>query len=876
MLTRALTWLALTTMLGLFFPGTTNATTATSGFLASTLNSTAASGLPDTLKTITPAGLHGTSNAATATGEVLPGASSTAAAISKVPPGTLNTTATVREVLNTGKATAPARKATISTGRVVLIGVPGLQWSDLNPETTPNLWALTGRSAAASLSIRTIPPPGRSTTCPLNGWLTISAGQRAGSPGDCAPPPTPVVAADGSATIPTWSALRAYQQSGSFKADIGLLAQTILDNGGKVAAVGPGAALAAATKSGNVARYVTTSADLPDFSPYNLITVEADELQTAWMDAQTGTATMPPSDADVGTPTDLAPEVRREAAAAVDRTVGEILGRVPVGSTLLLAGVSDASEVAHLHVAMAQGPGYRPGLMTAASTRQDALVTITDVTATVLGTLGMRVPEGVVGRAWVSDGTASGGKGGADARTPNTGTPNAGNSNAGNSNAGTSNAENSSAGNLNAENPNTGNTNTGNTNAGNPDAEVTDVGDVVARLADADLASQVLREVREPFFLSLVAVQLVFYGLAALVVRRNGLDGTRRTMSATRVVAVVSGAIPISTFLAQLVPWWSVGHPMPALIATILGFAGLITVIALAGPWRRSVMGPLTVVAGVSSVALLIDVMTGSHLQVNAVTGYEPVTGGRFYGFGNMAFAVYSTGTILALAGLAHALRNRVGTALCLGYGLLAIFADGWPGWGADFGGVPSFVLGFAVFMLMLVGRRVTIGKLVAVGAAGTLLIGALAVADRLRPPEQRTHLGVFVQQVLDGEAGSVLGRKLGAMLGTLGNLPLTLLSLVALAFLYLVLARPSHLGAPALSRAYGYAPTLRAGLFGALTAALVGFLINDSGIAIPAMALTVAVPLTLAASLHALRLARSTTAAPQSAPAGSRARPGP
>jgi hypothetical protein len=398
--------------------------------------------------------------------------------------------------------------------------------------------------------------------------------------------------------------------------------------------------------------------------------------------------------------------------------------------------------------------------------------------------------------------------------------------------------------------------------------------ETIAQLSDADLASQVLRDVREPFFLTLVALQLIFYALAAIAIRRQSTTHRRRTLIATQTIAVLSGAIPISTFLAQLVPWWSASTPMPALITTILATAALITAAAFAGPWRSDVLGPLTTVAAISSLALLIDVMTGSRLQVNAVTGYEPVTGGRFYGFGNMAFAIYSTGTILALAGLAHVLRRRprLAIALCLGYGLLAIAADGWPSWGADFGGVPSFVLGFAVFMLMLSGHRVSIARLAVIGAAGAALITAIAIVDWLRPPDRRTHLGAFVQQVMDGEGGSVIGRKLGAMLSTLGNLPLTLLSLVALAFLYLVLARPSKVGAAALSLAYGYAPALRAGLFGALTAALVGFLINDSGIAIPAMALTVAVPLTLAASVRALRLATPTPPAPPSAPAASTA----
>ncbi|MCT9931738.1 hypothetical protein N5079_16115 [Planotetraspora sp. A-T 1434] len=723
-------------------------------------------------------------------------------------------------------AASSSRASGAPAGRVVVIGVPGLQWDDLDSARTPNLWSLAGKGGTASLSTRTIPPEGLPVTCPVGGWLTVSAGQRAGSGGtSCTAPPTPVVASDGSATIPGWGALVAFQQSGSYQARIGLLGQTISAAGGKVAAIGPGAALAAADESGKIQKYATTADELGDLTPYTVVFAEAGEIAQAW---------------------DRGGETRRNAVAAADRTVGSVLAHIPEGATVLVAGLSDSGSAAHLHVAIATGPTgtgptgstglsgaggvtsptgptgsslgagdaaggrepYRTRWLTATSTRQDALVTITDLTTTVTHVLGIATPEGVVGRPWQPGGDAPAG-----------------------------------------------------------------VAATLTRLADADLASQVLKEVREPFFIALVTVQLLFYGLAALVVRRH-----RRMLAAIQVVAVVSGAIPVSAFLAQLVPWWSLAHPMPALVGTILAIAGLIAGLAFAGPWRGHVLGPLTVAAGVSSLALLADVMSGSRLQVNAVMGYEPVTGGRFYGFGNMAFAVYSTGTILLLTGVAQTLIDRglrrLALVVSLAYGLLAIFADGWPSWGADFGGVPSFVLGFAVFVLMLTGRRVSVVRLALIALAGAVLIGLIAVADWLRPADQRTHLGTFVQQLADGQGGSVVGRKLGAMLHTLGNLPLTLLSVVALAFLFLVLSRPSRWGASALSQAYGHAPALRAGLFGALTAALVGFLINDSGIAIPAMALTVAVPLTLAASVRALQLAPPTTPDRSSAPAGTMAPP--
>ncbi|MFF0312552.1 hypothetical protein ACFYSC_34420 [Streptosporangium sp. NPDC004379] len=705
------------------------------------------------------------------------------------------------------------------SGQVVVIGVPGLEWEDLDRARTPNLWRLVEQGGSASMSTRAVPPPGRSLICPVAGWLTVSAGQRAGAPGDgCAPPAAPRSGPDGGASVPDWSRLTAYNAAEvSYRPVLGQLGQLVVDGGGKVAAAGPGAALAAADKAGNIGKYFPNIDGLGDLAPYRLVVAEVPDLAEAWLRGRPG---------GDGLPAALTERARREAAAAADRGVGAVLGRVPPGATVLLGGLSDASPAAHLHVAVARGtaPGGEPyprGMLTATSTRQDGLVTNTDLTATVVALLGLTAPNTVVGHAWQSAGP--GGEGSGDG---------------GGSTAAT-----------------------------------------VERLADDDLASEVLREVRGPFFTGLVTVQILFYVLAAVAFRRGW--GGSRALTAVRGVATVSGAIPVAIFLAQLVPWWSLPAPMAALVLTIVGIACVVAALALTGPWRTHVLGPPTVVAAVTSLALLADVMTGSRLQVNAVGGYEPVTGGRFYGFGNIAFAVYSAGTILALAGIAQWLLSRgrrtLALTVCVLYGGLAVFADGWPGWGADFGGVPAFLAGVAVLAVLLSGRRLSVAKVVLIGVAGVLAITAIAVADWLRPADRRTHLGAFVQQVLDGEAWAVVVRKFGAMLGiTVGNWPLTLLSLVALAFLFLVLDRPSRWGASALGRAYALAPALRAGLIGTLVCALAGFLLNDSGIAIPAMALTVAVPLTLTACVRALRLSPPTTPGRASEPAGTTAPPAP
>jgi diacylglycerol kinase len=70
----------------------------------------------------------------------------------------------------------------------------------------------------------------------------------------------------------------------------------------------------------------------------------------------------------------------------------------------------------------------------------------------------------------------------------------------------------------------------------------------------------------------------------------------------------------------------------------------------------------------------------------------------------------------------------------------------------------------------------------------------------------------------------------------------------LAVLFVSVVLLRPTG----GLQRAFDRAPAVRAGLVAVMVMGIVGFLVNDSGVAVPALALTVAVPIALAASLSA------------------------
>ena len=166
------------------------------------------------------------------------------------------------------------------------------------------------------------------------------------------------------------------------------------------------------------------------------------------------------------------------------------------------------------------------------------------------------------------------------------------------------------------------------------------------------------------------------------------------------------------------------------------------------------------------------------------------------------------------------------------------------PGLGADFGGPPGLLLGGLVVVATASGVRLTPGRVVAAVLAAAALGVLVAWLDWLRPPAARTHLGEFVESVLSGEAGAVVGRKLAQNVANLGSPPLLAVTL-ATVVLAIVAWRS------------GWRPVAGgdAVLRGAVVLAAVGFAVNDSGLVIPAFVALVLAPLLVAADPSPLKL---------------------
>jgi hypothetical protein len=261
---------------------------------------------------------------------------------------------------------------------VVLIGIPGLRWSDISGPATPALWRLAGSGSVGSLVVTAV----QTRTCPADAWLTVNAAARAAVPrpksGPCPPLPAVTPAGGGTARVPAMPALAGYNKRFHYDPDWGLLA-TAAGPGRCAGAVGPGAALALAGPGGRVGDY------LPGLAGGWRSAIRNCPLAVVSLAALPGAG-----------PGSAGGPARAAALRAADRAAGQVIGAAPAGAIVVVAGLGD-DVAAQLRAIIVSGPGYARGELASAATRHPGLTLITDLTPSVLRWRGRPVPAAVVG-----------------------------------------------------------------------------------------------------------------------------------------------------------------------------------------------------------------------------------------------------------------------------------------------------------------------------------------------------------------------------------------------------------------------------------------------------------------------------------------------
>ncbi|MFL6028342.1 MAG: hypothetical protein ACJ72K_15505 [Friedmanniella sp.] len=544
--------------------------------------------------------------------------------------------------------------------------------------------------------------------CAAAGWTTLGAGRRAGVAGLC----DPEVEAG---RVLDWPERQAAAAARRGDAQLGLLEGSVA---GCVAAVGPGAALAAASADGTLDDYRTVQQFL------------AEDLRTS------------------------CPLTLVDAGAASDEVITRLAA--DPSRTLLVTGVGPAaaSDDPSLQVLYRLGAAV-PGWLTSASTRRDGIVTLTDLTRTLIDhdrPAAAPVPVGVDGAPLAVQ------------------------------------------------------------------PAPLRVVDMERRLA----ATAALSDASPTGYLILGA-----YGclLAAVLV----VGALRRRWAVARLILTVGTVLSVSMMLTGSVPWPASPQPGLVLGLTVVIWSAVLTMIALVLGRRLQI--PAAIAAAALTVAgFTADAALGGPLQPGSMLNSRPIYGLRWYGFGNVTFAAYATAGLLLAGYVAHRFllagrrRAAVVAVAVIGFGI--VLCEGWPSMGTDFGGVVALTPPVLWLLLVLSGVRLTWLRLLLVGGSAVAAIAVISLLDWSRGPDRRSHLGNFVQRVLDGDALDVVSRKAVAAGETILS-PAGLVCAVLGIVCWLLMFRYA---VPMLAEEL---TTLRPVLTAILATAVLGTLLNDGGISV-------------------------------------------
>ncbi|HEU0240783.1 MAG TPA: hypothetical protein VFR11_16105 [Micromonosporaceae bacterium] len=497
---------------------------------------------------------------------------------------------------------------------------------------------------------------------------------------------------------------------------------------------------------------------------------------------------------DVGTVSGPTPDARAVQARAVDANLARLLAARPAHSLVLIAGLSDTDPSSRLHVAIADGAGFTGGWLTSTSTGRAGYLQVVDLAPTVLAALGRPEPT----KLFVGSQAQSVG--------------------------------------------------------GRP----TDPTSAIARLADADHQAAVRQGVADWFF-GLYAVGVTLLLIVAVPLLRRARRSaephgpppiSRRTVHAIELLLVTAGVSIPAAVLSDTVPWWRFSRPGLAFALVGAVFAAAVTMLVWLAGRRRGALGLLGGAAVVSAGVIGIDVITGSHLQLNGVVGYSAAAGGRYAGMGPAGLGAFIAGVLLSAACAAQYVPPRrwrpAVVAAIVGIGVIIV---GSPYLGADAGGALALTAAGCLAAAIAGGGWVTFARLAWAALAGLVVLVGFAVLDLRRPVEDRSSVGRFIAQFHAGTAGSSVHLTGVNDVVTSASNAISVLVLVAIAYNLAVLLRPWG----GLMRLFGLYPAVRGALTGVAVASVLAGIIDGVGLTTAGGAAAVTLPLVTLAALQVL-----------------------
>ncbi len=241
-------------------------------------------------------------------------------------------------------------------------------------------------------------------------------------------------------------------------------------------------------------------------------------------------------------------------------------------------------------------------------------------------------------------------------------------------------------------------------------------------------------------------------------------------------------------------------------------------------------ISPLTTILFITIVVIGLDLILSLGMIENSMFSYRIMSGSRYYGLGNEYMGIL-IGATIAFTALqlqqSFSYRNLVVVALLFS---LVIFLIAYPLFGINVGGSITACIGLGYTYLRYRQQKVNSPKILGLLLGTLALVVVMAIIDLKQPVEIQSHLGRSVNLILAGgweEVLSIITRKVQMQLRVINY------SIWGWVFLFLVLVSTYLVFRPAnsIKKTQQQLPVIYGALQGITMAAVIAIIVNDSGI---------------------------------------------
>ena len=264
-----------------------------------------------------------------------------------------------------------------------------------------------------------------------------------------------------------------------------------------------------------------------------------------------------------------------------------------------------------------------------------------------------------------------------------------------------------------------------------------------------------------------------------------------------------------------------------------LGLAGMFFAGVFFGA-RRNRFGMLSLISIFTFAIIMVDVLLNGYCELKSFLGYSAVAGARFYGIGN-EYLGFLLGAYIVMVSVNYdwICTRRIGRYRSQLLWLAVILITGFivhPNLGAKIGGGVTALIGLSITTYLWLERPIRFQELVGLLAALIIMLACAGIWDYYLNRSSITHFGQLLTFIKSSGLKTVLElikRKIQLNFRIINYSGWTKVLIGVLLIVPLLYRKPPAVVAGLIQKY----PGITRGFLGLTITALIGLLVNDSGI---------------------------------------------